>query len=291
MTKFVKSEKINLKDSGEYNEKWVQEIIAEDPSILGLGDLFLKDKERIQPRAGRLDLLLQDPELNKRYEVELQLGICDESHIIRTIEYWDLERKRFPQYEHCAVIIAENITSRFLNIIGLFNGAIPLIAIQLDALKIGDNITLSFTKVLDELSYGLDEDDEMDVTDRDYWTKRSTNNVVKMADVLLEQVNQIDPGNLLKYNKYYIGLSKNGGVNNFIIMKPKKKFIRFEPRIEVSEQVDMMLDEAGIDYDYAKRGKRYVIKLTEKELKSCGEIIEKLIMLALGKTDVSTVDE
>jgi hypothetical protein len=36
----------------------------------------------------------------KRYEVELQLGRSDESHIIGTIEYWDLERKpktTFPQ--------------------------------------------------------------------------------------------------------------------------------------------------------------------------------------------------
>jgi hypothetical protein len=30
--------------------------------VLGLGDLILRDQERIQPRAGRLDLLLQDPE-------------------------------------------------------------------------------------------------------------------------------------------------------------------------------------------------------------------------------------
>ena len=49
-----------LKNHPELNEKWVQKIIADDPSILGLGDLVLRDVERIQPRAGRLDLLLQD---------------------------------------------------------------------------------------------------------------------------------------------------------------------------------------------------------------------------------------
>jgi len=69
------------------NEKWVQKIIGDDPSILGLGDLILKDKERVQPRAGRLDLLLQDSDSARRYEVEIQLGKTDESHIIRTIEY------------------------------------------------------------------------------------------------------------------------------------------------------------------------------------------------------------
>jgi hypothetical protein len=74
----------------------VQHKIAEDPSILGIGELILKDKERNQPGARRLDLLFQDPDSNLRYEVEIQLGKTDECHIFRTIEYWDLERKRYP---------------------------------------------------------------------------------------------------------------------------------------------------------------------------------------------------
>ena len=123
--KLVRPEKLNLLTNKELNEMWVQKVIADDPTILGLGDLILKDKERIHPKAGRLDLLLQDAESKRRYEVEIQLGKVDESHIIRTIEYWDIERKRYPQYDHCAVIIAEDITSRFLNVIGLFNGYIP----------------------------------------------------------------------------------------------------------------------------------------------------------------------
>lgn len=56
------------------NERWVQERIAEDPSLLGLGDLILKDKERIHPQGGRLDILCQDAESNRRYEIEIQLG-------------------------------------------------------------------------------------------------------------------------------------------------------------------------------------------------------------------------
>ena len=60
----VKFEQISLKGHTDYNEKWVQDIIADDPSILGLGDLMLKDKERIQHKAGILDFLLQEPEMN-----------------------------------------------------------------------------------------------------------------------------------------------------------------------------------------------------------------------------------
>src|SRR5690606_18242920 len=93
MTKIFKPERIPISKLDGISEKSIQEMIADDPSIIGLGDLVLKDKERIQPRAGRLDLLMQDPDTNRRYEIELQLGKTDESHIIRTIEYWDIDRK------------------------------------------------------------------------------------------------------------------------------------------------------------------------------------------------------
>ena len=145
----------------------------------------MRDRERIHPRAGRLDLLLQDPETERRYEVELQLGPTDESHIIRTIEYWDIERKRYPQYDHCAVLIAEDMTSRFLNVVSLFNGTIPLIAIQLQAVRIGDSVTLILTTVLDELSRGYideDEDAEAAPTDRAYWEKRGSKESVGLSE-------------------------------------------------------------------------------------------------------------
>ena len=160
MTQLIKPERIPISKLDGINEKSIQQIIADDPSIIGLGELVLKDKERIQPRAGRLDLLMQDPDTNRRYEVEIQLGKTDESHIIRTIEYWDIEKKRYPQYDHCAVLIAEDITSRFLNVIGLFNGFIPVIAIQMNAYRIGNEVGLVFTKVLDEMPLGLVEEDE-----------------------------------------------------------------------------------------------------------------------------------
>ena len=186
------------------------------------------------PRAGRLDLLLQDRDSNRRYEVEIQLGSTDESHIIRTIEYWDIERKRYPQYDHTAVIVAEDITSRFLNVISLFNGTIPLVAIQMNALKAGDHIGLVFTTVMDQVSLGLVEEDEEvhETTDRAYWESRSSKKSVAVADQFLEIARKFDPALELKYNKFYIGLAKNGIPSNFVIIRPKKAFIRIEPRLK-----------------------------------------------------------
>ena len=72
--RYTKAESVRLKTHPEFNEKWLQEKITKDPSILGLGDLDVRDVERSQPSGGRLDLLLRDPETSKRYEVEIQLG-------------------------------------------------------------------------------------------------------------------------------------------------------------------------------------------------------------------------
>ena len=72
-----------------------------------------------------------------------------------------MEKKRYPQCNHCAVIIAEGITSRFMNVISLFNGAIPLIAIQLSATRAGSDISLNFVKVLDRNDYGSEEENRL----------------------------------------------------------------------------------------------------------------------------------
>src|SRR6266446_6217112 len=234
---YTPHERFSLRNHPEFNERWVQDLISNDPLILGLGDLVLRDRERVHPRAGRLDLLLQDPETKRRYEVELQLGSTDETHIIRTLEYWDIERKRYPQYDHCAVLIAEDVTSRFQNIVSLFNGSIPLIAIQMQGYRIGEHFTLVFTTVMDEVSRGLvEEDEEATPTDRAYWETKASKPTVAVADQLLAIVKEFDPALALKYNKFYIGLAKNNRANNFVRFIPKRSALNLEPRIKQAEE-------------------------------------------------------
>lgn len=280
----MKLEAISLKRTDGLNEKWVQNIIADDPSILGLGDLILKDKERIQPSAGRLDLLLQDPETLKRYEVEIQLGSVDESHIIRTIEYWDIERKRYPQYEHAAVIIAEEITSRFLNVIQLFNGAIPLIAIKMTAYKINGEFALTFVKVLDEVVYGLADEDEpiAEPTDRNYWEiKRATRKSVQIVDSILKLVNEVEPKAILKYNKHYIGLEVNGSAMNFVSFIPQKQNVIMKLKIPHSKDIDDILIENGFDtLSYEPQWRQFRIRIDMSLEDKQREALLQLISMA-----------
>jgi hypothetical protein len=267
MDKYVKSQVISLKQHPEFTEKWVQARIAEDPSIIGLGDLTLKDSERPQPSGGRLDLLLHDPDSNTRYEVELQLGKSDESHIIRTIEYWDYQRKKFPQYKHCAVLIAEDITSRFLNVVSLFNGTIPFVAIQMKAIKVEGAVTLFFTTVLDVLTLGTEEEDELEVVDRKYWESKGSKESLKLADALLEIVQEVAPGFALKYNKHYIGLSNQGISKNFISMTPRKKAILLAAKLPQAEEIQSLLEHSDMDIlAYDRQWNQYRLRLTDKDI-------------------------
>ncbi|CAB3630135.1 hypothetical protein LMG3431_00992 [Achromobacter pestifer] len=283
---YIRPESISLKRHPEFNERWLQDRIAEDPSILGLGDLVLKDKERAHSGAGRLDILCQDAESNRRYEIEIQLGKTDESHIIRTIEYWDIERKRYPQYEHTAVIVAEDITSRFLNVVNLFNGFIPLIAIKVSALQVKNNVSLIFTTVLDERTLGLvDEDEEVaESTDRAYWEKRATKATVGLADEILKLIRTFDPLLSLKYNKFYIGLAdQNGSSDNFAVLKPKKDWLRLELRLPRDEGIESKIEAAGLDVlEYNSRERRYKLRLTKAELEKHEEFILELLKDAHG---------
>jgi hypothetical protein len=268
---YLRPERLSLKAHPELSEKWVQDRIAEHPGILGLGDLVMRDRERAQPHAGRLDLLLQDAETKRRYEVELQLGATDEAHIIRTIEYWDIERKRHPQYDHCAVLIAEDITSRFLNVVSLFNGAIPLIAIQMQALKIADHTTLVFTTVMDELTRGLvDEDEDAEATpaDRTYWENKGTKATVSMADHLFGIVKEFDPQLTLKYNKFYIGLAKDGRPMNFIVFRPRKNALLLDIKLKPSDDIEKKAQELGLDgFEFNKSWNVYRLSLGKDDAK------------------------
>jgi hypothetical protein len=276
-------ESVSIKHSKQLNEKWVQDFIAEHPTILGLGDLDLKDKERMQPSAGRLDILLQEPETLKRYEVEIQLGSTDESHIIRTIEYWDIERKRYPQYEHAAVIVAEDITSRFLNVISLFNGTIPLIALKMTAYKVNDEYALTFVKVLDEMTYGLVDEDESvsPPTDRDFWETKGSEKTLAVTDRLLELVNTVEAKAALRYNKHYIGLGVDGSAMNFVTFRPRKAHVIMTVKLPKDKEIDDLIETSSIEtLPYDVQWREYRFRIDEELEEKQREILQILVKRA-----------
>jgi hypothetical protein len=163
----------SIREKG-FDEVWLQNQISENPVCLGLGDLEMLMRERRQSSGGRLDILLKDPVDDTMYEVEVMLGETDETHIIRTIEYWDIEKRRWPQRQHFAVLVAEHINRRFFNVIHLLSSSIPIIAIQVALLENNGQHSLFFTKVLDTYEE-IDDGTSLDGTKYDevFWLSKS----------------------------------------------------------------------------------------------------------------------
>ena len=275
---FAKPERTSMRDLG-LDERWLQERINEDPSMLGLGDLTIIERERSQPSGGRIDFVLADPEEGIRYEVEVMLGRLDESHIIRAIEYWDVERTRYPNLEHRAVIVAEEITNRFFNVISLLNRAVPIIAVQLNAHKTKEQFFVTFTTVLDIADlFGGEEEVAGEQVDRAYWEKRSNQTSMAVVDAMIKLVSQNGAPLRLTYNKHHIAVGTTG--RNFIWLHPRKEAAHCHMHIQLTGEERTAwvskLGEAGLDA--GPRGNQMKLRLTSKELKEHEALIKQLLV-------------
>ena len=273
---------VSLKNHQEIDEAWLESQLHDNPGLLGLGEVDVRDRQRRQPSGGRLDLLLENIETITRYEVEIQLGATDESHIIRTIEYWDVERRRYPQYKHVAVIVAEDVTNRFLNVISLLNGTIPLMAIQLRGVELNGDFTLIATRVLDLVTLGTEEEDAGETVDRSFWEARASVDSMQIFNRLVEMVREDYPDVDPKYNKTYIGLTLGGMVKNFVTFIPRKSpRVLTEFSIPQKEDTTAKLEESGLDsISYNSTFGTYRGPVRQSDLAEHGNLLRQLIQEA-----------
>ena len=184
------------------------------------------------------------------------------------------------------MIIAEEITSRFMNVISLFNGAIPLIAYQVTATKVGDEVNLNFVKVLDRVTLGTDEENESEPTNRAYWEGKSDQ--MPLVDLVFKDVLEYASDYELKYNKHFIGMArKNGAAANFIYFKAKKQYVWLF--IKENEEVDVTeaLENTGLEADYIGRSRGYRIKISKPtDYQGNKEIITDMIHKAMDYKNI-----
>jgi hypothetical protein len=164
-------DKVFIRNIGK-DEYWLQSVIYNNPNKLGLGELIPLYKEKKQVSGGRLDILLKDPNDDSMYEVEVMLGETDPSHIIRAIEYWDNEKRKYPQRQHYCVLIAESFDRRYFNVIQILSQNIPMIAIQADLIQIDGELILHFSQILDVYVEPEDENQEL-VTSENTWQDKA----------------------------------------------------------------------------------------------------------------------
>lgn len=270
------SKTLSIRDCG-YDEGWLQDQIWENPSCLQLGELESLTKEKAVSSGGKLDILLKNPIDNSMFEVEVMLGETDPSHIIRTIEYWDLIKRKWPQRQHFAVLVAERINKRFFNVIQLLSNSVPIIAIQANIIDINGIKSLHFTKILDV--YEEPEDDFNgggEVYDKNYWSNRSKA-VLKISEKLYEITSEIYKTANLIFNKGRISIGCEGynlmtlhkrmGDKALVVIKVGNK----------KDEIIELLDSENISYN--ERSKDVTLILDYDEVLEHEKMVKKIAEL------------
>jgi hypothetical protein len=137
------------------DEHWLQDRLAAEPEVLGLGPLALVGQEVSHTAGGLLDLLLEREDTY--FSVEVQLGVLDASHGFRTLEYWARNTRRWPEKQHVAVVVAERMHNRYGRALQTLTDYLPLVAVELHAeADHGDDIRLTHTIVAAHSDLGLE---------------------------------------------------------------------------------------------------------------------------------------
>ncbi|MCK8044222.1 hypothetical protein MSG37_04955 [Shewanella sp. 1CM18E] len=255
----IQANRIDLKSNTELNEYWLQDAICDLPSILGLGALTLKDKERVQ-KYGRLDILLQNNDT--RYCVEVMVGKLDPDHLFRGIEYTQHEQSLYGNhYQHVCVLIAEDVTNRFYNILNLVS--MPIIVLQVAAFENQGGVSLQFTKVFDS-THQLELIEEQ--AEQEYFKPsleswqgcdyRST--AVAHVETIEALVKGFDQSTVARFTKSYIRFGAN-----YIFLIPRKGAAIVEIKLP-DKEYDHLVTKAGFELmPYREATKQIKFKIND----------------------------
>lgn len=268
---------ISIREAG-FDEYWLQDQIFENPACLRLGELEAIMRERPQSSSGRLDILLKNPEDDSMYEVEVMLGETDETHIIRTIEYWDNEKRKWPQRQHFAVLVAEHVNRRFFNVIHLLSHSIPIIAVQVSMLTVNGRRSLHFAPILDtyeEIDDGTSLDDRN--YNREYWTKRAKW-TLDTADSLLGITSEVFGSSALNYVKHYVAITVSG--YNYMWLHKRslnKSLLGFRMSQPLQDEVAALLDAKNITY--VRKPNKFLITVDKEMIERNAELFVSIAAL------------
>jgi hypothetical protein len=270
--------KIYIRNAGK-DEYWLQDVIYDNPKILGLGNLIAVNKEKKQSNGGRLDILLKDPTDNSMYEVEVMLGETDPSHIIRAIEYWDNEKRKFPQRQHFCVLVAESFDRRYFNVIQLMSLNIPMIAVQADLLEVNNEKILNFTKIIDIYSEPEEDESEIKQVNESTWNNDSpwtNSNAKALHEILKGKHDRIN----FRYTQSYISINIDGRNDYWLCkrMKPTSALFFSVKDEEKAESIKKILEEKEIEYTY-NRYKEFMLSVDVDSIKKNTELINEIHLL------------
>lgn len=280
--KFIDTQTLCLKSNDQITEKTIQDLIVDNPSILGIGDYYCHDRERVQFRKGKLDILLKSTDTpNKRICAEIQLGKLDGDHLFRAWEYFLNEKDKYPAYELSSLLVCEEIDDRVLPVIRDLFVNKPFSILLMKAFTFEDKFGLNFLPIFNGIPLGLEEEDEQiyEKADRKYWLNRGKD--LQLVDDVFKIVQSVIPQFKLNYNKAYIGLSDEYGSNNFIVFHPNKKGLTLKLKLPENDTNQSLVDDTSFTImEYEKTWGQYRLKITKEKLSENEGKLLKLVELA-----------
>jgi hypothetical protein len=239
-----------------------------------LGPLEVVSKERRQSSGGRLDILCVNQDDDSMYEIEIMLGQTDETHIIRTIEYWDLEKKRWPRRQHTAVLVAEKINRRFYNVIHLLSDTVPIIGIQAELINVENRTVLHFTKIIDSYEEPeLESESNYEIINEDVFKKKWPHIYLVWSNLkmVIESFSVI---NRIGYRKRQISLSYGDKSRIWLQNRANEQVsIKIKPVNTIGFK--NFMDDIDISYSESVNGLR--ITIDPKKIGTYTENMKKLL--------------
>jgi hypothetical protein len=150
----------------------------------------------------------------------------------------------------------------------------------MSALALGPHMTLQFTKVLDVIEPGGDDEETVGPTvDRSFWVNRSSEKSLAIADQCMAILKEIVPTVAFKLNQQFVGLTVQGAVNNFIVFIPKKQFLSLQAKVEDRPHWKDLLEEKGIEV-ISVGASRIRFRLTAQDVMEKHDLLKELFSTA-----------
>jgi hypothetical protein len=165
----------------------------------------------------------------------------------------------------------------------LLAGSIPLIAIQLNALRIGDQVILDFVKVLDQRMLRADDGEgiEGEDADRGTWDERVGPSMMQICDQLLALANEIaNPPLELKYKKQHAGICEHGSFFNVVALNPKKSFVACKVRLSNAVERVEKAEQAGLEAR-VRKGNQAILNLKQADMTNHVPLLREIIHQAV----------
>lgn len=247
-----RAEEINMRSHSEYNEAWLERQLIPDLSLLGLGSLKILSSQRSQKNGGRLDVIAEDRANESLYVIEFMLGQLDAGHLVRVLDYWLREKQRntHPDWDVIPVVVAEDVRdSRYYNVAQYLSTRLPLVAVEMTALRVGKRLILNCARLLDGRDQLDAEAPDVESGDpKTEWKEKLTPECLRAILKIETVLRKIDSKLRLNWRQGFVGILAGNKVANFVYLVPKLKFIRMVARLyDESETWGKKLKAAGFE--------------------------------------------